>query len=221
MFVIFVDFLDEEIKEKISRIHQAFMNNENFRDKLNSTEYNRFLMHLIGHHICAIRYSNVCVETGVNDGTLVHPIVGRFFRHSCYPNVALVTSDRSIVAITIRPIQTEEELTVSYMSNDMLDSYNFMRRMFLADKYNFRCKCERCRRIQNNNYTQFTLDKQFMEEIEHQTNFQPKMQTMRKKLTETCLKYLSVADGWSDELYTVMSTYNRLIRDKYYLNIHH
>lgn len=214
--------LDDDFMGQLTRIYRMFVDNEDFSGKLDLPEHYRFLMHLIGHHMCALKYSNVFVGTGENDGTTVYPALGCFFRHSCFPNVALVTSDQSIIAVTIRPIQENQELTVSYLSDDLLDSVTFMRRGILQEHFNFRCKCERCK----NRSTRVTckqngLGQQFIEEVQNESNFHPKMQKIRKKLTQTCVKYLSGNAEWSDEVSIVMSTYYRLIREKYYLKIRH
>ena len=87
----------------MQRIFEEFMDNDDLAELFDGHE--RFLMHLIGHHICALHYTTPNVCAGENDGTSVYSILGRFFSHSCYPNAMLVTSDRSTVAVTIRPIK--------------------------------------------------------------------------------------------------------------------
>lgn len=211
--------LDDHFMGELTSIYRMCVDNEEFNEKLDLPEHYRFLMHLIGHHMCALHYSNVCVGIGENDGTSVYPVFSGLFRHSCFPNVALVTSDQLVVAVTIRPVQENQELTVSYMSYDALGTDTFIRRMILEEQFNIRCKCERC----ENRTTMVTLsglNRKFIEETKNESNFQPKMQKIRKNLTQTCVKYLSANVKWSDKIGLVMSTYYRLIREKYYLKLH-
>lgn len=200
------------------------MDNDSFSDSIELPDQLRFLMHLIGHHICALRYSNVNVAVGMNDGTSVYPMVGTFFRHSCKPNVALVTSDQSIVAVTVRPIESNEELTVSYLPDAALDSITFLRKIILHEQYNIRCKCERCAsNIETSRPSGYILSQQFKDDIENESHFHHKMQKLRKRLTQECVKYLNASGRakWNEDMSLAMSTYVRLIRDKYYLNIHY
>lgn len=219
--------LDDDFVDDVTRIHKMLMDNDDFSEKFELPEQLRFLMHLIGHHMCALQYSDVKVAAGMNDGTSVYPIVGTFFRHSCVPNVALVTSDQSVIAVTIRPILSKEELTVSYLSDDALDNITFVRKMILREEYNFRCKCERCASgtgmFGSSRNTSSILPQQFKDDIENESHFHHKMQKMRRKLTNECLKYLDASGRLqrNEDISLAINTYVRLLREKYYLNIHY
>lgn len=203
------------------------MNNYEFNGRMELPEHRLFLQHLIGHHMCALRFSKQNVEIGDNDGTVVYSGLQDFFPHSCFPNVVLLTSDQSVVAVTIRPIQKNEPLTISYLPDSVLDDIPFARRMLLREKFKLNCDCERCvpPNGEGPNYVQPKrgLSPQFYDDCGNDSHFHHKMQKMRKKLTAECVKYLNAngRDKWNDDIDLVTSTYVRLLREKYYLNLQH
>lgn len=200
------------------------MGNDEFAGRIDLPDHRRFLMHLIGHHMCALQYTKVNVVIGENDGTVLYPLFADFFNHSCYPNVALVTSARSVVAVTIRPVRKNEPLTISYLPNAVFDDIGFARRLILNEKFNIRCKCVRCE--QKHPETVYIpskqgLSHQFRDDCENDSHFHHKMQKMRKKLTVECVKFLNRngGDTWNDDIDFVTTIYARLLREKYYLNL--
>lgn len=204
------------------------MDNDDFSGRFELPDHRRFLSHLIGQHMCALRYPKVNVEIGENDGTIVYPLFADFFAHSCYPNVALVTSNRAIVAVTIRPIEKNEPLTISYLRDFTFEDIGCARQMWLRENFNVRCDCERCveQAHPEKNYnvqSKHGLSHQFYDDCENESHFEQKMQKMRKKLTTECVKYLNAngRDQWNDDTSLATSTYIRLLREKYYLNLQH
>lgn len=208
----------------IGDIYKTLMDNDEFSARIDLPDHRRFLMHLIGHHMCALRYPKLNVEISENDGTIVHSIFADFFKHSCNPNVVLVTSDRSIVAVTIRPIQKNEPLTVSYLPDSVFDDIGFARRLMLREKFKVLCKCERCEQKKPGTVyipSKQGLSQQFQKDCENDSHFHHKMQSMRKKLSMDCVKFLNRngGDTWNDDIDLVTTTYVRLLREKFYLNL--
>lgn len=215
-----VSIADDEFFESVCRIYQTLLAGSDLIVdwcKLDVGQ-RRFLMHLIGHHVCAVERTKVNVATAQNDGTSVLPVFSSFFEHSCNPNTVLVTSDQSAVAVTIRPIQKNQKLTVSLLRDDQLNLPDFMRRMYLHKQFNMLCKCERCSKLAALD-SKIWLSEQFKMDIENDSHFEHKMQKMRKKLTQQCVKYLSGQHGWCEDVSLAMSTYCRLLREKFYLNL--
>lgn len=176
-----------------------------------------------GHHICALHHTASNVAPGENDGTSVHSIIGKFFSHSCYPNAVLVTSDRTTVAVTIRPIEKDEEVTISYLS-DELNRSTKNRRKYLLERYKLMCFCKRCTEPSTVVYdSKAALPQQQKNEIRNATYRDPKKQAKRRKLTMACTKYLSTngQERWCDDLSLVLHTYMNLLRTKYYFNLQH
>lgn len=200
------------------------MENDDFHELFEETTHDRFLMHLIGHHICAIRYGTVGASIGENDGTMIYPIVGRFFNHSCYPNAILVTSDRHSIAITIRPIEKGEKVTIAYLP-DELNLPTRERRQHLLEQYRILCMCERCEITVVTSHDccngQHKMDEQSKSNIKNQCNLDPKKQPKRRKLTNQCVKYLNRngRDEWCSNISMVLHAYMHLLRTKHYLNL--
>lgn len=218
--------LDDDFAEVV-KIYKTLLNNDGFSGRLLLPDHRRFLMHLIGHHICALQFPKVNVTMAENDGATVHPVFSDFFNHSCGPNVALFPSDGSIVAVTIRPIQKNEELTIAYLPGIEYEDMGFKRRFHLERQFKFRCECKRCVRpsTPESLYTPSKpgLSRQFLGDCENDAHFHHKMQKMRKKLTMDCLKFLNENghEQWNDYIELTISTYVRLLREKFYLNLHY
>ncbi|KAI9257238.1 hypothetical protein BDA99DRAFT_584955 [Phascolomyces articulosus] len=70
------------------------------------------------------------------------PVSALFFNHACNPNCAFVgLQNGRLTHRTIRPVQRDEELTVSYI--DLYASRDERRQDLLGSKH-FWCKCKRC-----------------------------------------------------------------------------
>lgn len=68
-------------------------------------------------------------------------LTAAYFNHSCVPNVCVTNSGNQLVFRTIRPIDTGEELVISYMdAAEQTDA----RQEKLGRAYGFKCGCLRC-----------------------------------------------------------------------------
>ncbi|XP_031617007.1 uncharacterized protein LOC116336923 [Contarinia nasturtii] len=206
----------------IKRIFDGFMDKDDFEKLFGTKAHERFLMHLIGHHICALQYAANNSNIGHNCGTTIYAIVGGFLGHSCKPNAVLVTSDRKTVAVTIRPIEKGEEITISYLQDDELDRSSKYRRKCLLERYKIQCKCQRCTTPATIAYnSKASLTQQLRMELRNVSYRDPKKQAKRRKLTQNCVKYLNTNGRarWNDDMSLVLHTYIHLLRIKYYLNL--
>jgi len=77
-----------------------------------------------------------------NLGSAMYPCAS-FFNHSCEPNVAKVREGRTVLFVTSREVQAEEELCISYGHTERRIEE---RRQVLRDWWGFVCSCPRCRR---------------------------------------------------------------------------
>ena len=68
-------------------------------------------------------------------------LTAAYFNHSCVPNVCVTNSGDQLVFRTIRPIETGEELVISYV--DAAEGTS-MRREKFRRSYGFECSCLRC-----------------------------------------------------------------------------
>ncbi|KAL0089241.1 hypothetical protein F4703DRAFT_1733874 [Phycomyces blakesleeanus] len=81
------------------------------------------------------------------------PVGAMFFNHACNPNTAFVGMPNGQLAFrTIRPVKTDEELTVSYI--DLYASRDERRQDLLKTKH-FWCKCKRCTTPMENSVDRF------------------------------------------------------------------
>lgn len=209
--------------EHIKRVYERFMDHDEFAELFEDEDHQRFLMHLIGHHCNALRQIASNSAEGEDDGTSVYSILGGFFSHSCYPNTVLVTSDQNTVAVTIRPIERGEEVTISYLSDELNRSTKY-RRKCLLERYSLMCFCKRCSEPTAVEYKSKTLlSQQQKSDFRNASNRDPKKQAKRRKLTVTCIKYLNTngKERWNDDMSLVLHTYIHLLRTKYYLNLQH
>lgn len=132
-------------------VYKTLMNHRAVRPKFPSKKYRRFLMHLIGHHLCILQsntggllYSpqspyNVTQSMCENLSILVN-----YMNHSCAPNISLISFNEFNVCITLRPIKGGDQLFISYFRNDVIKHNTVSRQTYLRDICEFECKCERC-----------------------------------------------------------------------------
>lgn len=131
---------------RIFFIFNKLMEHSDFQAKFTTLKYQRFLMHLIGHHSGIIHYnarSSIKIF-GTTYTTELQPLITAYFNHSCAPNVATVSCDNVIATIAIRPIKKGEQLFISYFGRD-LNRDTAGRRRHFDEFFDFICKCERCR----------------------------------------------------------------------------
>lgn len=67
-----------------------------------------------------------------------------FMSHSCYPNAVWHYAEDDFVLRAREKIETDEEITVSYLGEDNLLEAATVRRTHLLDTKHFVCDCQRC-----------------------------------------------------------------------------
>lgn len=114
-----------------SYIQRVITKESNLKTMFSSRKYQRFLGHLILHHLYVLN-RNVVIANNFAEHTyraelgVFHFRLGKVFghgialdgmhiRHSCVPNVARIFVGKQIIYKVIRPIQSGEELFVPYM----------------------------------------------------------------------------------------------------------
>lgn len=126
--------------------YQSLLDHHEMRAFFHTKAHQRFLMHLVQHHILMILRGSFNKRTapigGVNITDTYVNIVAKYLRHSCVPNVCHVFKDGFINCIVIRPIKKNEPLSISYITWDLYAS-EAQRREILQSRY-IKCKCMRC-----------------------------------------------------------------------------
>lgn len=127
-----------------------------------------FLGHLLGQFL-AIAHSNSFdgqIDGGTTTNTLFH--TPSFFNHSCSPNVLRIVTGKTMRCIANRHIARDDELFIGYITFDKVCT-TAQRRDILFEKWNFLCRCDRCKSdsdinenqidqandVLTNNYNQF------------------------------------------------------------------
>lgn len=134
-------------------VYHMLMSVSSIRNKFPSFKLQRFLLNLVGHHLCVIQCNAgglIPSEDDENstcpDFIETHTIVTSYINHSCAPNLDLIPVDDCKMCITIRPIKKGEQVFLSYFRNDKSEKTirNDCRQKFLKLLFNVECECERC-----------------------------------------------------------------------------
>lgn len=141
--LITVPTIQPDLNSHVSKLHAALLRHPNIGVKFQTLKSQRFLTHLLIHHICVINEFTVKVGSVDNgDGCLeiVAPITS-YLKHSCAPNVSKFLLGQSIIVVAMRPIEPNEPLFVSYC--DILKNRE-SRQHTLQMEYGLPCSCARC-----------------------------------------------------------------------------
>jgi tetratricopeptide (TPR) repeat protein len=101
----------------------------------------------IYHLLCQFRANNI----GICNSDM-NCVGSGFYRsiaklnHSCIPNAAVYFNGTKATVRSLRPIHTNEQVTISYI--ELAQSTN-SRRLALSERYHFMCSCDRCEKQMN------------------------------------------------------------------------
>ncbi|XP_055295210.1 SET and MYND domain-containing protein 4-like [Sitodiplosis mosellana] len=103
----------------------------------------RFLMHLVLQHTIVIPKN--AFNTEVEDQYTTYDIydVLSIANHSCSPNLDCYNSGKIDYCETVRPIEKGDQLFISYLGGEVLESTS-QRRKYLKKNWGFDCKCDKC-----------------------------------------------------------------------------
>lgn len=164
--------------------------------------HQRFLMHLVQHHISMIlrgAYNKRIVPIGgINITDTYINIIAKNLNHSCTPNVCHVIKDGYINCIVIRPIKKNEQLFISYLTWDNCQS-EAERQEILKHRY-VNCKCERCELKSLSSNRQMQLD----------TNFQFIRKMFNNQTLYKGLYDRKQIDLMKEKCFCFMQTYGRM-----------
>lgn len=136
---------------QICFVYETLMNHPTIWPLFETEKHKRFLMHLIGHHLCVVQSNtgalmhNATSPFGVAQSMRENlSLLVNYFNHSCVPNLFIISSDDLNVCITLRPIKAGDQLFVYYFRNDLLKHNSADRQKFLRTICEFDCDCEKC-----------------------------------------------------------------------------
>lgn len=113
-----------------------------------STVKQRFLQHLLCHHLAIVR-ANAFVEYFGAGGNLQSSYIYdalSLFNHSCAPNAFYSTTNNVGYLLAVRPIKKGDQIFINYLG-DLADDSKDKRDKTLNGNWGFSCECERCEPI--------------------------------------------------------------------------
>lgn len=126
--------------------HRLLIEQNEMKAFFRTAAHQRFLMHLVQHHILMILRGafnkRIAPIGGVNITDTYVNIIATHLHHSCVPNVCHILNNGSIRCVVIRPIRKGEQLSISYVTLHDFDS-NVQRQYVLKQRY-VNCCCKRC-----------------------------------------------------------------------------
>ncbi|XP_037032561.1 SET and MYND domain-containing protein 4-like [Bradysia coprophila] len=123
---------------EICKLYSSLMCFPLMKQQFTTIQKQRFLLHLLGHHICVIN-SNAFSNHGDQYFTF---IIQSYFNHSCIPNLVRFECGNKTICTTTRPVKKGDQLFVFYLGYEMKDRQS--KANFLQENFGFRCKCEKC-----------------------------------------------------------------------------
>lgn len=179
-----------------------------------STQSQRFLMHLIGEHFLIISNNSYggSLSSASSIGTTA--LVMSLFNHACAPNVFNSSMANKEICITMRPIKKGEQLFVKYLCGNRTTR---QRQEILLKQWGFICKCDKCvphcseadRRMMKSDPCFKALLPSASFEFYDVTDF--------PQLTNKCVPFLQKYGHlpWSEEMDVVLKAYTRCLLDPF------
>lgn len=201
-------------KANIQSIYQALMGHRPLSEKFTTKHQQRFLMHLIGHHISARR--NLSNGTEFRSKILI-PVIAGYFNHSCAPNSIMLPIDGYLVVTTCRPIKSGEQITISYHGTKFQSPY-IERQQLIEHEFFFKCKCERCRlEVTDSIKPAAFMDGPTRKLLKNSAETLLYTMEKRKSVTLRCIQLLNEHGRitWCHDLAMVLSHYFVLLHTKF------
>lgn len=176
----------------------------------------RFLMHLLIHHLGVIRmngFHDTFGWTGNLHHKYIHDTIS-LLNHSCAPNAYYTNQQHTIgQLITVRPIKRGDQVFINYMG-DAVDRLRDYRRQHIEKYWCFWCQCDRCEPVasqseQAQNSRNMAVDPDFQYFQRHRDDMcLPIGNERRNRLKQVCTKILNrYGRIWSNELNSVTTAF--------------
>lgn len=126
----------------------ALMSHPIVSEYFHTEKHCRFLMHLIFHHLTALKFRsvNTCMMAFDNatESTDYAFLLTTNFIHSCAPHITLKTIDGHAVLVTVRPVKKGQHIQLSLDELMVLKAVED-RQSDILENFGFKCNCERCK----------------------------------------------------------------------------
>lgn len=129
----------------IYKVYTTLLAMKFIKSSFNTSPKQRFLMHLIGHHVQVLACNS---EGGFEkeqnqfiSATMTN--VASMFEHSCTPNLLKCSVNNRTIFVTIQPVKVDDHLSIDYWpDDDDIDAAE--RNKLLRNNYGIYCRCEKC-----------------------------------------------------------------------------
>lgn len=202
------------------KVYTSLLAIPSIKASFDSERKQRFLMHLVVHHIsvqernCFAEFSETDAQFNVASIACVLSLVN----HSCAPNLINFAVDNREVCVTIRPVKKGEQLFISYISQDGTMLPPQARQDHLKKYYDFDCKCEKCVSCApgKRDCFQMMMDPLF-QIILHAAEREPVNKAESEQRQQMCIAFLNKYGHlpWSEEFQIVVNEFQKLIIDSY------
>lgn len=130
-------------KDSIHVVNKLLLQNTQLNQLFKRTNHRRFLLHLIGHHLCVFERNLKPVSTFDVAKNYYVCILASYFNHSCSPNVVFTDKNNLTICKVVRPVQQGEQLFIHYFQHETVIPFE-SRKTQLLKQFGFKCKCEQC-----------------------------------------------------------------------------
>lgn len=216
--------LDDAKPHHIHFFYKWLLDKAEFAHYFSMEKYQRFVMHLIMHHLALYKSNKITNERLIGNVMTIFNainyvyedecmgILKNYFNHSCAPNIGFYCDNGSIIGKIIRPVKNGEQLFVSYFDKLLGLTLEDRRRL---GQFDFECDCFRCESGVDDN-TDRHIDGDFGFSGDYlylRANFSPNrsypVESKRKIVEEKCIKILKEfgRNKWSYSLEYVMQAY--------------
>lgn len=206
-------------KGTIQCIYETIMAHRPIGDKFKTKHLQRFLMHLIGHHISIRKnLANGCEHRK----KMITPVIGSYFNHSCSPNALMLSCNGILVTTICRPIRAGEQICIGYMGTKYHCPF-IQRQEIIEDKFSFKCKCERCVLEVTDSLTPTAfLDNETRKILDNCSEEILYTREKRHNIMNLCLRLLKENGRitWCEDLSKVLGFYLLLLHSKFALGPH-
>lgn len=215
-------FLKQNVQNGLSmvvvqQVYTTLLSMGNVLRRFPTMSKQRFLMHLIGHHIMVLK-NNAFGGFEANQNRFISATMANLvaiIEHSCTPNVVHFAYGNREVCITVRPIRAGEHLCYDYcFDGGFGDSKKNAeeRHQQLWNNWRIDCNCLKCSTHGNiPSNLQMASDASFFFGLEY------KRQANNERLKQKCVHFLRKHKdaAWTKEMEFITKVYSQCLIDEY------
>lgn len=200
----------------VYKVYTTLMKMSFIKSSFNTNSKQRFLMHLVGHHVLVLASNS---EGGFEKDqnqfiSAAMTNVASMFEHSCMPNLLKLSIHNRTILITIQPIKAGDRLSIDYWPEENGAEMDAAERCKLLRKnFGIYCRCEKCRPSRPLIGSKVCEDPSFFFVKNYQKFYGNQTSLLLKKKCAKCLE--NYTDGsWNIERDIVTKIYTQCVLDE-------